>query len=341
MRLTNRGWVTVGVAVAAFLMAWLFGARSLNAVAVPAVVAVVAAAAQLKLADRPAVSRSNPHAGFPEETRAVTVEVTGTRGTIIHANDTLSRGLSATDNGFSGSVPVTHTYEMALTERGRHAIGPLSVHLRDVFGLVSHEIEIGEATDVIVYPQIHDVTGSSALAAELERNRRPERQEIDQLREYVPGDPLRDIDWKSSAKRLPDLVVTEFIGRETMGTIEITISTDRETADRAASAAGSVALFFSHAGLEVGLTAPDGNLKPSRGETHRSELLQLLAETGPGTLNDRVRTDADIRVVGDDGAVTVDVNGQVTTYEDIRSTAARDRTPVDRQRAGTSGVTVT
>jgi len=325
MRVTRRGRATVGVAIAAFVMAWLFGARSLNAVAVPALVALVAALAQIRVADAPSVDRSNPHAGFPGETRDVTVEVTGSRGTIVQARDTLAPGLVSSDNAVSGSVPLTHTYEMAFRSRGRHAIGPLSVRLRDVFGLVTHEIEVGEPTPVLVYPEIHDVTGSSVLAAKLERSRRPARQEIDELREYVPGDPLRDIDWKSSAKRLPDLVVTEFVGREATGTITIAASADRTTDDGMASATGSVALFFLDAGLEVGVTAPGGHRAPARGETHRSDLLGLLAETGPGTVDDRAWADADVRVVGEDGTVTIDVDGRELTFEAVRAAADRDR----------------
>ncbi|CCQ34409.1 penicillin-binding protein 1A [Halorhabdus tiamatea SARL4B] len=324
MRLTTRGRVTLAVAVAAVVMAWLFGARSLNAVAVPAVVAVVAAVAQVRLADQPSAERSNLPAGFPDETREVTVSITGSRGTIVEATDPHPAGLSSTDNTVSGSLPTTHTYELTLTERGKHEVGPLAVTLRDVFGLVTHEVTVGDPTNVLVYPAIHDVGGSTVLTAELERARRPERQEIDQLREYVPGDRLRDIDWKSSAKRLPDLIVTEFVGREVTGAIRIAVSADRDTADATASAVASVALFFARAGLEVGVHTPDGALEPAQGVAHRTELLGLLAETGAGTVSEQTWADADVRVAGEDGTVTLDVDGRNSTFEEIRAGDGRD-----------------
>jgi len=333
--------MAAGTVVAAIVMAWLFGARSLNAVAVTALVAVIAAVAQVRLADRPSAEHSNPPAGFPGDTRDVTVSITGTQGTIIEANDPLDSGLSSAGNTFSASIPSTVTYEVTLAERGVQSIGPLSVHLRDVFGLVTQELEIGDSTRVIVYPEIYDVTGSTILTAELQRNRQPERQEIDQLREYVPGDPLRDIDWKSSAKRLPDLVVKEFIGRETTGTIKIAVSTDRDTVEAATSAVGSVGLFFARAGLEVGVTLPDGELDPALGETHQDELLLLLAETGPGTIGEHDWAAADVRMVGEDGSVTVDVNGRVTTFEDMRGADDSDQSPSDHEGTETAAVTAT
>lgn len=341
MRLTTRGRGTLGLAVAAVVMAWLFGARSLNAVAVPALVAVVAAIAQVRLADRPSVERSQPPAGFPGETREVTVSIDGSRGTIVRATEPLSPGLSSPDNTVSGSLPITHTYEVGLTERGRQTLGPLAVESRDVFGLVTHETTVGESTTVVVYPELYDVSGSSALAAELERTRRPERQEIDRLREYVPGDPLRDIDWKSSAKRLPDLVVTEFVGGETTGAIRIAASADRGTADDVASAVGSVALFFTRAGLDVEVSTPDGHLDPGRGESHRAAVLSLLAEPVTGRVSEQAWTDADVRVVGEDGTVTLDVSGRVTTFEEIRTVDDRDRSTSTTQQTGSPGVTVT
>lgn len=324
MRLTTRGRVTVAVAVAAVVMAWMFGARSLNAVAVPAVVAIVAAVAQVRLTDDPSTERSNLPAGFPGETREVTVSITGSRGTIVEATDPLPPGLSSTDNDVSGSLPTTLTYELTLIDRGRHEVGPLVVTLRDVFGLVTHEVTVGDPANVLVYPEIHDVGGSTVLTAELERARRPERQEIDQLREYVPGDRLRDIDWKSSAKRLPDLIVTEFVGREATGAIRIAASADRETADAMASAVASVALFFARAGLEVGVHTPDGGLDPAKGVAHWTEILGLLAETGPGTVAEQTWADADIRVAGDDGTVTVDIDSRKSTFEEIRAGDGRD-----------------
>ena len=341
MRLTTRGRVTLGVAVAAVAMAWLFGARSLNAVAVPALVAVGAAVVQVRLADRPSVERSNPRAGFPGETRPVTVSLTGSRGTIVRATDSLPSGLSSTNNTVSGSLPTTHTYEVTLADRGRQTIGPLAVDIRDVFGLVTRAVEIGDPTDVLVYPEIRDVTGSSVLAAELETARRPERQEIDQLREYVPGDPLRDINWKASAKRLPDLIVTEFVGRETTETIRVAASADRDTADATASAVASVTLFFLQAGLDVGVSTPDGHLDPSKGEAHRSELLGLLAETGSGTVEERIWANADVQVAGEDGTVTLAADGRVSTFEEARTGGDRPASGALTRRTEPREVTAT
>ncbi|WP_380675384.1 hypothetical protein [Salinigranum sp. GCM10025319] len=62
MRLTRRGWVVVVVGVSGTAMAALFGARALNAVVFPCVVALVAALVQVRRIDPP-TGRPNP----PEE----------------------------------------------------------------------------------------------------------------------------------------------------------------------------------------------------------------------------------------------------------------------------------
>ncbi|WP_135667565.1 DUF58 domain-containing protein [Halorhabdus rudnickae] len=319
MRLTRRGWAVVGAALATVLVAWVFGSRALNAVAVTAVIALAVGAVQLRLADRPSIERSTPAPGFPAETRTVTLAASGTRGTIVHVTDDLSDGLGAAGNDFEGTLPVEIAYELTLAERGRHTVGPATIRLRDALGLFERAERLEERTSVLVYPSVSDVSGSETLSAIVQKARTSERQEIDRLREYVPGDPLRDIAWKASAKRLPEFVVVEFAGQESTGTVELTVSATRERIDDAAGAAASIALFLLEMGLDVGVTAPDGHLDAGSGRPHRGDVLRLLAETGPGTLDERTWDDADVRIVGEDDAVTVDTADRTLAFETIRT----------------------
>ena len=319
MRVTRRGWAAITAGVAAVVVAWVFGSRALNAVAVTAGVALAVGAIQLRLADRPSIDRSTPGAGFPGETRTVTIEGTGSRGTIVSVVDSLSDGLAATDNAFDGTLPVERTYELTLTERGRHTIGPTTVRMRDTLGLLAREDTDGNRTSVLVYPAVYDVAGSRQLADIVEQTRTPQRQAIDRLREYVPGDPLRDVAWKASAKRPSELVVVEFAGQETTGTVELAASAERAGIDDAASALASTALFLLDAGLEVGITVPDGRLEPDRGRRHRSAILELLAETDAGTVGDQRWAGADIRIVGTEEGVTVEIDGRTVDFETIRT----------------------
>ncbi|WP_136688786.1 DUF58 domain-containing protein [Halorhabdus amylolytica] len=327
MRLTRRGWATIGAAVIAVLMAWTFGSRALNAVAVTAVIAFAVGAVQLRSVEVPSIERSTPESGFPGETRTISIDVNGTRGTIVRGHDAIPDGLASVGNGFEGTIPVGTTYEVTLTERGRHTIGPATVRQSDALGLMERTDRI-EETSILVYPAVYDVAGSETLATVVDRAGTSERQEIDRLREYVPGDPLRDIAWKASAKRLPEFVVVEFAGQGTTGTAELAVTATRERIDDAASAAASVVLFLLDTGLEVGITVPDGRLEPGSGRRHRGEVLRLLAETGSGTIAEHTWADADVRIVGEDDAVTVDTGAHTVAFETVR---AGDGTGVPEQ----------
>jgi len=320
----------MGVAVAAVGMAWLFGRRTLNAVAVGTVVAVAVGLVQLRFADRPTVSRSVPGGGFPGETRTVSIDIEGTRGTIVRVRDALSAGLAATDNDFAASLPATRRYEVTLTDRGRRTIGPTTVWLRDALGLFEREIRLDETTPLVVYPPVHDVGGSEHLWGIVERRRAAGRSEIDRLREYQPGDPLRDVAWKASAKRHSSFVVVEFAGRETAGAVEIALDATPRTINEAASAAASVALFLLDQGLDVGLVTPGSRIEPSGGGRQRRAILAALAEAGAGTTDGRTRGDADVRIVGEDGAVTVGIEGLTIPFRTVR-TGERD-VGADRDR---------
>ncbi|WP_162562561.1 hypothetical protein [Salinigranum rubrum] len=73
MRLTRRGWTVVAVALSGTLMAAWFGARSLNAVVFPCLVALVAAVVQVRRTGVPTVDRTLPPNGFPGDSGEVTL----------------------------------------------------------------------------------------------------------------------------------------------------------------------------------------------------------------------------------------------------------------------------
>jgi len=331
MRPTRRGWATIVAAAVAVLVAWVFGSRALNVVAVAAVIGFAVGAVQLHAAETPSIDRSTFAPGFPGETRTVSIDVSGTRGTIVHVTDALSDGLTATGNVFEGTLPVGTSYEVTLAERGRQTVGPTTIRQHDGLGLLRRTERLDERTSILVYPTVHDIAGSETLAAVVERTRTPERGEIDRLREYTPGDPLRDIAWKASAKRFPNLVVAEFAGQETSGTIELAVVTTPDRIDDAAGAAASVGLFLLGTGIDIGISVPDGRLEPGSGRAHRHNVLRLLAETQPGTVEERTWAEADIRIAGEDG-VTVDTGARTVAFERVRAGDAR-KYSVDSDRA--------
>jgi uncharacterized protein (DUF58 family) len=102
---------------------------------------------------------------------------------------------------------------LTFARRGVYALGPAEVRVADPFGLLRFARRDGEATEVVVYPQVYELRGFPLRGGNVEagttgsRGRRGE--EFANLREYRRGDDKRHIHWKSLA-RTGELFVKEF-----------------------------------------------------------------------------------------------------------------------------------
>ena len=106
-------------------------------------------------------------------------------------------------------------YVLRCPLRGHFSIGPISLRHRNSFNLFSEEMFIDHRSDIIVFPQVRDVEEAMV------RSRTPKMYtgattlrtpgpgtEFYSLREYVPGDPFKNINWKAYA-RTGELMVNE------------------------------------------------------------------------------------------------------------------------------------
>jgi uncharacterized protein (DUF58 family) len=89
--------------------------------------------------------------------------------------------------------------------RGAHAIGPVTYEKTDPVGLVRRRIETGSALELLVAPQVTDLpVFAGGLTNDLDGATSQQLSMSDlafhALREYVPGDDLRHVHWRSSAK---------------------------------------------------------------------------------------------------------------------------------------------
>jgi len=313
MRPTRRGWASVGIVGLSIAMAWLFGARALNAVAAPAVVGLLVGAGQLWLADDPRVERTPPEPGFPGERRAVSLAVEGGT-TVVSVRDRTGDGVSNRAGASLLAPPATVEYELEYERRGAHEIGLAEVQLLDVFGLLSTTVAVGDADEAVVYPRLYTLQDDGTLAGLLTRARTPERQEFEDLREYVPGDPLRDVHWKSSAKR-DDLIVKEFAGREPEGAITVAGSASAGDVDLMASTVASTAVAILDAGLAVEVAVPDNRIRAGKEYAGRNDLLSVLARTGDGKVDHGIWANADVTVMAAAGEATVTVGDRRTQFD--------------------------
>jgi uncharacterized protein (DUF58 family) len=310
MRLTRRGKAVLVVALSGLALAWLFGARSLNAVVLPAAIALIAAVLQVGTLDAPSVTRDVPPDGFPGDTGTVTLsfDVDSPFGGTV--SDQLSDGLSG-DPVVETTVGATPaTYEVTYDRRGAHDVGLVSVTAQDVLGLAETELTVPGQDTVLVYPTVHDVApwAGRALRALYDVERSQERDEFDRLREYERGDALRDIHWRSSAKR-DDLVVKEFAADSMTDAVSLTAGARAGYEDEMAEAAASVAAVLVTAGIPVTLTTPDGRI--SAGGSNLTPILEHLAMAGRG---EPPTPDADVTVFAD-RETEVGVGGEVWSFE--------------------------
>jgi uncharacterized protein (DUF58 family) len=320
MRPTLRGIGTVAVVLAAFGLAWLFGQRSLNAVAVPALVALVAGVVQVVVADDPTIERGPVRPGFPGETRTVSLEIEG-GSIVLDIADQVGSGLEADGNETSVSPPTTLTYDLAYLQRGEHTLGPTTVRIRDVFGLFQRTVTIDTTASVVVYPAVYSLGSGGQLSTLLAQAKTPEREEFDTLREYAPGDSLRDVDWKATAKRPEELMVTEFTGREAEGAITIATSATETAIDETAAATASIAVALREAGLDVDVYTASGNVSTADRQADGASILTLLARTAPGRIDDDVWASADVVVAGSHQRIEVAVDGQRSDFRQWRTGA--------------------
>lgn len=337
IRPTRRGIGVAAVVALGVALAAVGGTRSLDAVAVPAAVALAAGAVQLARADRPRIGRTDPDPGASGERRVVAVSVdSAVPCTVV---ESIGGGLAVeAPTGRDGTadrrtgeatvtVPVGHggTFEYAveLGRRGEHRLGPARCRLVDSLGLFRAGVdpEDGGAT-ALVYPEIRTIDPAVLPAAD----RGPygdDRSTFDRLREYAPGDPVRDIHWRASAKR-PDgtFVVAEYGGRSGSGAITIVGESGAGGADAMASAVASLAVHLVAAGEAVTVVVPDGERSARPGETGGA--LRVLALTDGGECTAAERERADVRVRGEGGTATITASDRTVGFDALSDPAGRD-----------------
>lgn len=93
--------------------------------------------------------------------------------------------------------------------RGRHRLGTVFVRVRGPLGLAERESRVELPMEVRVHPGIRGIPGARRLLRRALRSeqgsrrvrRRGQGTAFESLREYVPGEDLRKVDWKATAKR--------------------------------------------------------------------------------------------------------------------------------------------
>ncbi|WP_458206865.1 DUF58 domain-containing protein [Haladaptatus sp. NG-SE-30] len=298
--LTRRGKTFVVVGVAGVLLAFAFGARSLNAVVGPLLVALLVGYVQLKRTSHPNLVVSAPQVGFRGDEATITLDFSAPDPFVGSVSLQLADGIDHSGEPVDASIgETTLEFDVGLADRGEQAIGPVRVVASDVFGLFQRTFTHQVRESILVFPRIQQVNDVKTVTALHESLGIAARREFDQLREYQRGDPLRDVHWKSSAKRPDeDLLVREFESEEERQRIEISAEADGGRVDIVADAAASIAAALLDAGVAVGMTTPEGRVAPDFSDGQQTTILTLLAHMESGRVHERDRERADIVIRG-------------------------------------------
>lgn len=111
----------------------------------------------------------------------------------------------------------TYDYELRPTERGVYSFGSLNIFASSPIGLLARKYSFDQAQEVPVYPsflqlQKYDLIAFTNRLHEygLKKIRRiGHTMEFEQIKDYVLGDDIRNINWKATAKR-GQLMVNQF-----------------------------------------------------------------------------------------------------------------------------------
>lgn len=220
-RLTRRGWAVLVTAVVAYGCGVWFGFPVLRALGGAGFGAVVAALAVTARRPRVTVSREvypdRVQRGRPAFARLRVHNDGPRRHGGFTAGDPVDGGYHAVAVRplVPGADAVYH-YELPTSRRGRVQVGPLTLERVDPLGLGRSRLTTGDRTTMWVHPKTYPVR---ALVAGHPRHHHEGRTsdnsphgtlDLRDVREYVPGDEVRHLHWKATA-RTGRLMVRDYV----------------------------------------------------------------------------------------------------------------------------------
>lgn len=203
-----------GLAGAGLLAGLVLGRVELIALAAPFALAAVAGAALVRTPDVELRFSVDRERALESETVLATLELTSARG--VDRLDVLlplPRGLRPdgvpNPRALRLAAGEERTLELPLrcTRWGAYAIGPVLVRARDRLGFASWEARLGAREPLRVYPSVETLHGflppyeTQVFIGNQVSRAKGEGIEFSDIREWAPGDRVRSINWRASARR--------------------------------------------------------------------------------------------------------------------------------------------
>jgi uncharacterized protein (DUF58 family) len=256
--LTRTGWLTAVLAIVAGVAGRLFAIVELFVIAAVLGSLVLITLAWVRMtAVRLRVSRvvtpARVHAG--ESTRIeVSAKNTGAgRTPVLHLSDPVAgtRGARLHLAPLRGNDTAQAAYRLPTDKRGVVNVGPLQLEIADPFGLARRRAIAAPVQSVTIYPHVDTIRVPSLggdedpHGAAIRTNKLGQTsEEFFALRQYVLGDDLRRVHWKSTARSQELMVRQDENPWQDRTTVALDVrpgSYDEAAFERAVSAAASVA----------------------------------------------------------------------------------------------------
>jgi uncharacterized protein (DUF58 family) len=214
-------------------------------------------------------------------------------GTVDFARDTVEARVAAHSEA-------TLDLDFLARERGPAAFGALYLWVENCIGVLRRRYAVEASETVRVFPDLSAIEEYGTLArrstlldAGLRKLRlRGVGSEFESLRDYLPGDAFRDIDWKATARHGRTMVAQYGIERSQQVIVALDcgrLMTPRiglqRKFDYALTAGLSIARVAQTAGDNVGLLAfaaqPLLSIAPRRGAAHVNALVRAAYDLQP------------------------------------------------------------
>jgi uncharacterized protein (DUF58 family) len=330
--LGRNGWLLLAVAAALVFVGRLFGIVELYVAGAGAALLVLGAfiyvrTARVRLRVSRSVTPSRVHAGDTTRVEVGAVNKGTWRTPVVRLRDPVggTRGALLNLAPLRPGETARAAYRLPTARRGIVSVGPLSLEVADPFGIAARTAVAAPLLELTVYPKVDRVLAPPGVG-----DRNPHgvaahhnalgRQGDDfyALRQYVVGDDLRRVHWKSTARSDDLMVRQDEVPWQDRTTVVLDIrraAHDAASLERAVSAAASVLSASARAGHLLRFMASDGTDSGTlSGVAQVESLMEYLARveaSGVGTL--RAVFD-DLLRAGNGGALVV-VLGRATGAE--------------------------
>ncbi|MCF6285364.1 MAG: DUF58 domain-containing protein [Candidatus Hydrogenedentes bacterium] len=291
-RITKVGWGHLVILTLGLMAAWNTGTNLLYII-VGGMASFVLLSYGLSffLLRHLTLHRSAPKAAYRGCPFQVHVRVENHRRWFSAASLRLQRGNGTQGGGYVGHLPAGQAARLSLEEcfekRGEHSLDGYRVVCGFPFGLIERHRDFHDEIEVLVYPRVHIVRASALQrvpsASQMSSQSSDDGDEYFGLREYVPGDDIRRIAWRISA-RLGKWIVRELAQYQSRlvvlaldTTYNSTIDDFNERFEEAVELVASIAIMLLRRRNEVSIITPDGLLEGGDGKGHERRVLELLA----------------------------------------------------------------